>query len=112
MAAKAKIEMEVRARRGALYLDEYHPDWWGEIDLDKLDMADISHDVLGQLFSTYGQGCRYLKLHEPDREQRGFVLRHADIVAGWYPLLTDAWKGEVERRHSGCHPQAKSAVSG
>jgi hypothetical protein len=38
-----------RVDRGAALLDEYDPDWWEVIDLDRLDISSWRSCVLGQL---------------------------------------------------------------
>ena len=92
-----------RVDAGAALLDREDPGWALHVDLDKLGMANIGgkHCVLAQTFGSYGAGLRRLKLTRAEGTRHGFDLRlisgiFTGIIA--FPVLTAAWKMEIEAR--------------
>lgn len=103
----------VRARRGALLLDEQQPGWAREIDLGGLDMLSVCDCITGQVFGGYVSGARTLGISGalyhclPSDEviRHGFQVIHrgdgvnsdrqAEMDA---QALRDAWIAEIEAR--------------
>jgi hypothetical protein len=93
--------------RGAAWLDEQCPDWFREINLERLNVTSPTFCVLGQT-------AKCLLGQKPDghamRDGYGAVLEHnqwqlhvIDLGFGaWgrasYEMLTIAWKLEIQRR--------------
>lgn len=44
----------------AKHLDNVYPNWWKEIDLEKLNMKRDYDCILGQLYGEYQKGCQFL----------------------------------------------------
>lgn len=83
---------------GARLLDEKHPGWAGEVDLDKLDMRHGNRCVLGLVYGSYENGLRVLGL-SGDRETtntHGFHAFHGRS----YERLDRVWKKEIASRRS------------
>jgi hypothetical protein len=54
------VEVSKEVRRGAALLDEERPNWFEEIDLDELKMANCNHCILGQIYGEYDAGIEVL----------------------------------------------------
>lgn len=113
-----------RVAAGAAFLDEHDPEWWREIDLDKLNLASSEVCVLGQRcplevladFERVSVG----ELTEDDDIDRYYAYGEALMratgdqgrVFGWaaelgfasevgtYGDLTAEWKRLIEARRS------------
>ncbi len=86
----------IRAERGARLMDRMKPDWFRSINAGALDIRDVRHCVLGQLYyseadSTHYAGgydyaaCELKKKFGVSRAHKfmsrhGFMLEHADDV--------------------------------
>lgn len=79
------------ARRNVLsaisVLDEKRPGWENEIDLDRLDVADPKHCILGQLYGGFAKGLLKLK-----------VVDLGNIANGFAGDKTDIWLEEINKR--------------
>lgn len=53
MSTDVEPTVEERVAAGAAWLDEHHPGWENDVDLDKLRMDDCALCVLGQTFGDY-----------------------------------------------------------
>lgn len=118
----AEHDFKARVRLGALLLDRLRPEWFSEIDLDKLDLSHGECCVLGQLFdfeSAYVNGFAYIA--ELLADYRGLSI-FDDTIDGWFAgygffatgddrdryhlfsmdslwaLLTPLWMSEVRAR--------------
>lgn len=57
-----EMPLAERIARGVDLLDEKHPGWDHNIDLDRLNIVDQRSCVLGQVFGYYGDGLETLGL--------------------------------------------------
>lgn len=89
-----------RVHRGALRLDQARPGWWqpDRIDLDRLDMAMNTDDVLGQLDGHYKDGCHLLGLLPYGIESD--FLGFSEFWVRDYPALTVAWRQLIIARRA------------
>ncbi|TDB90878.1 hypothetical protein E1264_03365 [Actinomadura sp. KC216] len=91
------LDIEVRVKDGAAFLDEKRPGWADEIDLETLDVADGDYCVLAQLYDDYNTGYYVLGLDDVwDRRDLGFSAIGYDE----YPALTDAWHALITERRA------------
>jgi hypothetical protein len=95
MSANIPPRVLRRVRLGIGLLDTFGPDDWRErIDIKRLDLADSSRCVLGQVYGGYEQGCRRLWMGEPYAfgfyEPGFFTANHF-----MYDQLTRAWIQEL-----------------
>ena len=67
---------------GAQWLDDMHPGWWREINLDALNLADCKRCVCGQLARTW---------YANEEGQRGYrvILQEYDLVRGFDSCFPD-----------------------
>ena len=85
-----------RAARGARELDAVRPGWENEIDLDKLDIAVSLCCIAGQLVGAYG---KYKRLGlEGESVENGMCSSNPENSNEEYPALTQAWRGEIQKR--------------
>lgn len=77
--------LRTRIERGAKLLDERVPGWRERIDLDRLDMGNSLHCILGQCFGSYFDGLRTLDLSTDSAY--GFL---GPGTAAWREYLTEA----------------------
>lgn len=65
-----------RVAAGAAFLDEREPGWVDRIDPRRLDIADCSRCVLGQLFGAYVNGLDWMHDVAPhvDQLELGFMF--------------------------------------
>lgn len=82
-----------RVALGAAMLDAALPGWARRIMLDRLDLADCSSCILGQLYRGFGPGVAALGLHGRLTEH-GFRATR-DV---WWDALLAAWLAEIETR--------------
>lgn len=88
-----------RAAAGAAWLDKHVPDWLNQIDTGRLDLADCSACMLGQIYRDYwnaplvkdGLGFEYCR--------QANALGFNDEL-GQYNELTDAWLRLIDERRS------------
>jgi hypothetical protein len=91
---------------GALVLDLDRPDWYREVDTDKLDVGGFFSCVLGQLFGDYATGAHELFGAEwhSGAEEHGFFPRvdawDGEAYRDAADRLTDLWRHEVFTRLS------------
>ena len=78
---------EKQVSRGAALLDEKHPGWHWNIDLDRLNISEPCDCICGQLYGSFYLGLRKLDIDHPTARY-GFV--------GYY--LEPIWKKEIEAR--------------
>jgi hypothetical protein len=53
-------ELRTRMLRGVEALDATTPNWWKDIDLERLNLKDCVNCVLGQLYNNYTTGVQAL----------------------------------------------------
>lgn len=90
--------LEEAVRNGATLLDELRPGWHEGVDVRTLYMGDTRHCVLGQIYGLYNVGCEAIgtAYFDPRNRRLGFNGARA-----WdFPVLTDAWKCEIEARRA------------
>lgn len=96
------LTVKDRVRRGAQFLDQKYADspvpWWDRIDLKFLCLSSNSQCVLGQLEGSYTRGLIRNGITSRFRDGRalGFNARWVGIFE--FPMLTTAWKMEIEQR--------------
>ncbi len=103
---------ESAAANGAVWLDEIRPDWWRQIDADRLELGDGCRCVLGQLHGNYDDGVATLDLgngpplmlgsDDWNPEARVCRLGFFDPVdeeCDWV-ALTAAWRTEISARRA------------
>lgn len=92
---------KTRAAIGAKLLDVLKPGWAQRIDLDRLDLADCSACVLGQLFGDFGVGAERLFTMRPDTfnaaKECGF---DKDGFAESWSSLNVSWRNEITKRQA------------
>lgn len=98
---------EVRAARGAAWLDRKHHGWWNQVALDLLDMGDGRCCVAGQLEgylsgSGYGAFVVRFEMWSEAEVALGFAGRSTLEVSYKHDCLDlrDAWIAEILRRLS------------
>lgn len=91
---QVRKELAERVKRGALYLDEFKPGWYLEIDISKLDLSNPWNCVLGQLYGSYATGTEvlqeWIEKRKSDNDEYGMKSGFAvdeDIVSP--PLDSD-----------------------
>lgn len=106
-----------RVERGAALLDGKRPDWWREIDLDRLDIGSRCGCIIGQLAGltqasdrglTYEWATRQLDVGYSDEIPMGFEApttreygsNRAPTIAAEYAALTEAWRDLILARRS------------
>ncbi len=106
-----------RVARGAMLLDEHRPGWYLRTDLDRLDMGQSQHCVLGQEYADEWRGYAYtVYSHAIERlrgilnrkfydhgcldVQYGFDAQYPDTDDREYHLLDVAWTREITRRRN------------
>lgn len=90
--------LDERVAEGLKYLDAKHPDWYGEIDLDVLEMRQEDFCILGQLSTGF-----WSYLHSNFRSlswaiDHGFVLSDAEyghIGLVGYENLHSLWEAGI-----------------
>jgi hypothetical protein len=109
-----------RVERGAALLDERRPDWWREIDLDRLALKSPCNCVLGQIgerqygpstysLGRYSDGLDLMGLRPLDGRDYGFDMDiDPDAFTDWkegeaavkrdFDALTAAWRGLITKR--------------
>ena len=100
--------MSSPAHEGALFLDEKHPGWENEIDVDRLNMFSDVSCVLGQLHGGYWIGLHQLGINPHTNTELfrlGFnasahKVSPASTLRGLYSLLTKAWKQQIAVRRA------------
>jgi len=99
------------AARGAVFLDERRPGWADEIDVERLDLAECTACVLGQLFDapeiedpflvgrdTLGLNYRRVLFLGFDRASADDTWQ--DTPPTRYDALNRAWAREIEARQA------------
>ena len=84
---------KVRIARGMELLDRENPSWCDKIELKSLDVGNVGHCVLGQVYGEYidGVGALGIAFHT---ERHGFMWLNSDSVMG----LTRSWKKAIKER--------------
>jgi hypothetical protein len=99
-------EVRQRATRGALLLDQKHPGWENEINLEKFEIQNQCLCVLGQLYRSFANGANTLF---GSMMYRNLVVDHGfDSGSGpddltvyrQFNLLQEAWVEEIKNRQS------------
>lgn len=94
---------DVRARRGAIVLDEQVPGWTNRVDLDRLRMSSVHNCVLGQVFGGYLTGVTALGVSADvvftDWPNAESVILGFNGAGADFGRLDEAWKELIlERR--------------
>jgi hypothetical protein len=105
--------------RGAALLDEKRPDWWRDIDLERLELRSPCNCVLGQIgervygaatsINLYMDGLDLLRLSPFQARDFGFdsdadpfdhdlAADGETAVLAEYAALTEAWRGLIAAR--------------
>ena len=58
-------QIRSRVNAGVKLLDEKHPGWYKEINLDSLDISDCSQCILGQLYGAFAHGLEIVPREDP-----------------------------------------------
>jgi hypothetical protein len=103
--------IQERVNAGAEFMDEVFPGWANRINVDKLDIIDGDHCVLGQIYGgaetmyskyTYVVNDLYAQGHWPYNEgvmetarELGFIGYGDDGKE-----LTECWKNEIRSRQA------------
>ncbi len=100
-----QAELAEHVTVGAALLDQRHPGWERQIDVDLLDMASAEDDMLGQLYGSYDEGLDALIRRDPDPSAwapHAFAVAYGfDATAdepGVYDDRTQAWRVQVAQR--------------
>ena len=85
---------------GIELLDRKEPGWALNVNLDQLGMAWATRCILCQVFGTYEAGIIRLGLVKGEAKKLGFSVSLPGFLLGFitYPVLTTAWKMEIETR--------------
>ena len=95
-------DYKAAASAGAKFLDEKHPNWFKQIDTNKLNMTLTNDCILGQLYGDYFEGAKQLAL-DVWPHVVGFNVQYDGTFSvrdfpKHYKLSTDAWKEEISQR--------------
>ncbi len=98
MCTACEVPPAEAVQRGVALLDEKRPDWWKEVDPDRLSMGSPWSCTLGQLYGSYGTGLKELEL-------LGAFGRSLGVKYGFYAMsfedydeLTRLWRLEINSR--------------
>ncbi|MEU9871072.1 hypothetical protein AB0C87_24795 [Actinomadura sp. NPDC048021] len=100
MSTLSHEEMTLRQRvlAGGLFLTVLRGDeWWNQINLDRLDLDSLFDCILGQLYTSFGDGVERFDLTEGDTYAFGFNLYipsgySSTLAAIEFEALTEEWK--------------------
>lgn len=96
--------MNENVLRGAQLLDKKRPNWYNEIDLEKLDIKSIDNCVLGQLYDYFVTGLDELGVDYSNASEslHGFDIHlessHQTGQDVAYEQLRLAWIEEIKKR--------------
>lgn len=97
------MNIEKRVTRGIRALDEAHPGWEHEVNLEHLDQSSPTRCVVSQLANQLYCTALYAVFgDDPGRKwatRRGFELEHSNVHA--YQELTQEWKQRIHERVHG-----------
>jgi len=91
----------MNAYKGALLADRTRPDWFNEIDVDRLDMSFADACILGQLFNDYWNVAEEMENRRGVVHMRKFMERNGFNYYGegdYFDVmkkLTEEWKHEI-----------------
>lgn len=101
-------ELAECVKRGSTLLDHQQPNWYKNIDLNKLDLSDSDKCILGQTFGNFYENplvSEFILGHDEFYEfveDHGFYLlneiEYRDY--GW-KLLRELWTDEIKTRQAG-----------
>lgn len=86
-------DLQERVDKGVELLDSLIPKWRLLIDVDDLDMGNISKCILGQIFGGYSRGLEILGEHDSDVDGD----THGFGGDGHYGELDKLWKKAINR---------------
>jgi len=96
---------EARVLKGIRFLDSNKPGWRDSIEIEMLDLSDISECVLGQVFGSYEEGVYSFGISSAQvddflevQSSYGFDLTHdelADDCVKHYESLTQEWVKQI-----------------
>lgn len=82
-----------RVKFGAEELDRIKPDWYTEIAISEIWMADDFYCILGQLYGSYAEGLHQNGWSPGAAIDRGFAEPNFD-----YQEITECWVSEITGR--------------
>lgn len=94
--SKAISSQAKNVKKGAALLDKKKPGWYNSIDEKKLDAGEDC--VLFQLYGSYVDGLKELKLNYYDSDYGFFVDPAANHERNGWGELTKLWKQAVKDR--------------
>lgn len=83
--------------KGAAWLDEFMPDWYTRIDLDRLNMANDTTDILGQLGMSGVTSFQWEANHGHNYSFEYSELTREEIQTV-YAAMTVLWKEQILKR--------------
>ncbi|MDA8611249.1 hypothetical protein N9L18_00060 [Candidatus Pacebacteria bacterium] len=87
-------EILALVKEGEALLDEKHPGWRENVDIDRLNIQSPCHCVLGQIYGHYETGKNILGLSEEEAMIRGFQISYSasggDLNRTWKNQLAPA----------------------
>lgn len=108
-----------RVARGAAFLDAAEPGWPDRLDPDRLELADGSHCVLGQLHGAFRLGLLRTRLWDASSAGgMGLLSRTSPVALGFfartdvediladldYSYLNAAWRDAIAARRTRPEP--------
>lgn len=106
------IQLLATVVNGMAALDQIHPNWFNDIDLDRLNISHNENCVLGQLdaieqarrgLSVRGEFTDWLTEHGKDIEwaiQNGLFTTFWMLGTPSTEVLTDNWKQAIQMRRA------------
>lgn len=82
---------------GAKLLDSYNPEWFSQVDVNRLNLGSCYDCVLGQLFGSYAKGLNELGIPESGRFEYGFSMDGFHPKEDWL-ALTNLWREQIAFR--------------
>lgn len=101
-------------QRGIAWLNETHPDWLGDVHVDKLEMNDCTTCIWGQIHGGFTEGKNY----ETSMMEAGIYGDTAEVDHGFkidyewindygissygmWQMLTSTWQEEISKLKEG-----------
>lgn len=89
-----------QVNKGAALLDKFHPGWYREINVSKLEMSSCTSCVLGQLFKDFWDGVERLDASYSIGPEFSFNENDFgfNAIRANYDQLRNLWIKEITRR--------------
>lgn len=81
-------------RRGVALLDREYPGWDRVIDLETLDVASYTDDILGQLYGSYNDGVAALGFALGSGQSSPHGFTHSRHTEHWRRVVADRRAGD------------------